>query len=284
MLFMPKIHTYYDNLKVSRDAPLEVIRAAYKSLAAKYHPDRNHSNDATRVMMLINEAYEVLSDVEKRKKHDIWIKEQESRNIESNDTLQPNSSNNQVVSKEGTLKFKIIAVIGHVFEYYALYAVLVVFLFLLIKHPEAFEAFIKNDDSSYVRPTLAPNGQQWPSESSYLYGYRQLNNNGLSILNIDNTKNSTDVFVKLFSLSGNEYEARALYIAAHDSFSVKNVSAGKYDIRYLDLGDGSIYRSGSFYLNETNTYNGVYFSNLTVTLYKVQNGNMQTRKISEKEF
>ena len=60
---MSKIHTYYDNLKVSRNAPSEVIRAAYKSLAVKYHPDRNLSNkdDATRVMALINEAYEVLS-------------------------------------------------------------------------------------------------------------------------------------------------------------------------------------------------------------------------------
>ena len=94
---MSKIHTYYDNLKVSRNAPSEVIRAAYKSLAVKYHPDRNLSNkdDATRVMALINEAYEVLSDVEKRKQHDIWIKEQENPKIK-NDVIQPSSGTDNI--------------------------------------------------------------------------------------------------------------------------------------------------------------------------------------------
>ena len=38
---MAKIRTHYDNLKVARDAPIEVIRAAYKSLCMKYHPDLN---------------------------------------------------------------------------------------------------------------------------------------------------------------------------------------------------------------------------------------------------
>ena len=38
---MKKIHTHYDNLKVARNAPIEVIRAAYKSLSHKHHPDRN---------------------------------------------------------------------------------------------------------------------------------------------------------------------------------------------------------------------------------------------------
>ncbi|WP_258193030.1 J domain-containing protein [Nitrosomonas oligotropha] len=72
------MHTHYDNLKVARDAPPEVIRAAYKSLAHKYHPDRNQSNpDAARIMSLINIAYEELSDPVKRKLHDEWIRGQE---------------------------------------------------------------------------------------------------------------------------------------------------------------------------------------------------------------
>jgi DnaJ-class molecular chaperone len=71
---MARIHTHYDNLKVARDAPPEVIRAAYKTLSQKYHPDRNgDSVDAIRVIQLINSAYAVLSDPDKRREHDDWI-------------------------------------------------------------------------------------------------------------------------------------------------------------------------------------------------------------------
>jgi len=68
------VRTHYDNLKVSRDAPIEVIRAAFKSLAAKYHPDVNSgSKDASRIMRIINTSYAVLSDPTKRAEHDRWI-------------------------------------------------------------------------------------------------------------------------------------------------------------------------------------------------------------------
>jgi curved DNA-binding protein CbpA len=70
------MHTHYDNLKVSRTAPPEVIRAAYKVLAQRHHPDVNPSADAERVMRLLNQAYAVLSDPQQRHAHDAWIEEQ----------------------------------------------------------------------------------------------------------------------------------------------------------------------------------------------------------------
>ena len=70
------LHTHYENLKVARNAPLEVIRAAYRVLAQRYHPDVNPSADAARVMTLLNEAYAVLSDAKQRAAHDAWIEEQ----------------------------------------------------------------------------------------------------------------------------------------------------------------------------------------------------------------
>jgi len=71
---MPKIHTHYDNLKVTRNAPPEVIRAAYKTLCQKFHPDRNPGNEhAAKVFLIIRSAYETLSDPAKRKEHDAWI-------------------------------------------------------------------------------------------------------------------------------------------------------------------------------------------------------------------
>jgi hypothetical protein len=77
---MAQIHTHYDNLKVTRNAPPEVIRAAYKTLSQKFHPDRNPGNlDATRTIQIINLAYEVLSDPIKRKEHDEWITAAEAK-------------------------------------------------------------------------------------------------------------------------------------------------------------------------------------------------------------
>ncbi len=71
---MKQLHTHYDNLKVARDAPPEVIRAAYKTLSHKFHPDRHGgSAKATQTFQLIHTAYEVLSDPERRRKHDAWI-------------------------------------------------------------------------------------------------------------------------------------------------------------------------------------------------------------------
>lgn len=75
---MGKIHTHYDNLKVSRMAPQEVIRAAYKALSQKYHPDKNPGDEkAARIMAILNSAYGTLSDPQRRKEHDEWIAAEE---------------------------------------------------------------------------------------------------------------------------------------------------------------------------------------------------------------
>ena len=75
---MARFHTHYDNLKVTRDASDKVIRAAYRKLLQKYHPDRNPGDsEAARIVRIINSSYAVLTDPIKRKKHDLWIAAQE---------------------------------------------------------------------------------------------------------------------------------------------------------------------------------------------------------------
>ena len=71
---MTQFQCHYESLKVTRDAPAEVIRAAYRSLSQKHHPDKNIGNDeAARVMSRLNFAYSVLSDEEQRKRYDLQI-------------------------------------------------------------------------------------------------------------------------------------------------------------------------------------------------------------------
>jgi hypothetical protein len=70
--------TYYDVLQVERDASPERVRAAYRKLAQKYHPDKMPDNaNASRAMAAINAAYEVLSDAHRRAEHDLWIRRAE---------------------------------------------------------------------------------------------------------------------------------------------------------------------------------------------------------------
>jgi DnaJ-class molecular chaperone len=61
---------YYEILGVSKNATLDEIKAAYRKLALKWHPDRNKSPEAVEKFKQINKAYEVLSDPKKREIYD----------------------------------------------------------------------------------------------------------------------------------------------------------------------------------------------------------------------
>jgi DnaJ homolog subfamily A member 2 len=68
--------TYYEILEVPKDASLADIKKSYRKLAMKWHPDKNPNNDeADKNFKSISEAYQVLSDPEKRKVYDQYGKD-----------------------------------------------------------------------------------------------------------------------------------------------------------------------------------------------------------------
>ena len=104
------METLYDILEVSRKASKEIIEKAYRTLAKRYHPDLQTPENkayAEEKMKKINEAYNILSDDEKRREYDMQlesaeIQKEEARNkaqvdnyYYANDTGQTTPNNNQ---------------------------------------------------------------------------------------------------------------------------------------------------------------------------------------------
>ncbi|MBI2288396.1 MAG: DnaJ domain-containing protein, partial [Chloroflexi bacterium] len=67
---MPTKRDYYEVLGIERNANEEKVKSAFRKLAFKYHPDRNRNDGAEDKFKEINEAYEVLSNPDKRAAYD----------------------------------------------------------------------------------------------------------------------------------------------------------------------------------------------------------------------
>jgi hypothetical protein len=138
---------------------------------------------------------------------------------------------------------------------------------------------------TYTRLRLADNGSSFPTKSDYIQGYPRQHQGGYSSITIDNAQDNSDVFVKLFTLDSKPAKAvRVFFIRAHDKFTVKELSAGKYDIRYRDLASGSLSRTDALQLKENKTQKQIQYSTITLTLYRVKDGNMQIHNLSNQEF
>jgi molecular chaperone DnaJ len=63
---------YYVILGVGKEANLERIKKAYRTVVKKHHPDISHSQEGKRRFLEVREAYETLSDEIKRRQYDEW--------------------------------------------------------------------------------------------------------------------------------------------------------------------------------------------------------------------
>ena len=370
---MNNLHTHYDTLMVSRYASPEVIRAAFRSLSQKYHPDKNNHPDADLIMQQFNESYKILSDPIERSKYDRLLNEYEN---EANRTNQYESSKTQqrqnkvvVINIPDSISFnqlkvhvsnfssKIKPLIIKAFKIIFYIAVLIFLINIFFSYIDGSSEYNAAEDLSdaqreiadamqelneasedyeeYSYPTdtseyeaaqavadaerdiaiaaaqtleqgrtdisvdedykstnnmssyknYAPNGEPYPASAGYVAGYPRLNNNGASILTVDNSRNTEAVFGKLYYLDGSEREAvRHFYIPGGGGLNLRDISPGNYDIRYKELENGSISKSETILMEEYEDYDSVRFSEITMTLYKVSNGNMQTYSIPESEF
>ena len=103
------MRNYYDELEVSKTASPEMIGKVYKILAKKYHPDTTkeaNKQAAEEKFKIISEAYEVLSDEEKRKKYDLQL-EQSNPTISYEEYMnvirQRDTLNNNVINLQNQL-------------------------------------------------------------------------------------------------------------------------------------------------------------------------------------
>lgn len=84
------MENYYEILEVSQNASSEIIDKAYKTLAKKYHPDTNSvykKQWAEEKFKKINEAYEIISNKEKREEYDRELKKREEQYLIQNEDL-----------------------------------------------------------------------------------------------------------------------------------------------------------------------------------------------------
>jgi len=300
---MAKIHTHYDNLKVARMAPQEVIRAAYKALSQKYHPDKNPGDEkAARIMAIVNTAYTALNDPVRRKEHDEWIAAEEwevawleSTHQEDGRTRAGGVPDWQGQDAPGAPPRKHAhhsRIVRAVRRYFALLAAAgvgaavalgmafpgrVLPLIGLAPAPQvaalpaALPATARALDDSWavartdaadsgaearkisvlgtagltiaartpdcanpLQTLASPNGEPWPERSGYVAGYPIANPGKQMQVFIDNSANTSPVFVKIYDLDRNA-NIRHVYIQAGDTWNVGELATGKYEVRYQDV-------------------------------------------------
>lgn len=130
--------------------------------------------------------------------------------------------------------------------------------------------------TGFDRSLNAPNGRGWPASSAYVAGYPTRFVDGHATLAVDNAENTFDVFAKLCRLDGaSRVVARVFLVTAGGQFTLTDLTAGRYDLRYRDLTSGSLSRSDPLDLEETP---------VAGRIYKIRGGTVKTFALAESGF
>ncbi|HCZ9102102.1 TPA: J domain-containing protein [Klebsiella michiganensis] len=304
------MRTHYDNLKVSKDAPVEVIQAAYRTLAKKYHPDINKNNpEAVRIMQIINTSYEVLIDPLKRKEHDRWIiKETWKERAEA--TLAQNSETNTNVQApvKTTTKRKtksLLTIMGIIlfplFSMFRSFAGLCVIGFIAyaiinnlnVGGTSSNKTETVNNTSPLKQDPLTNNNdicdssvqqQQWPTFPTVLS--EKDRRSGLSSLRLDNTQNNEGLRVRLTldnAYVKNDF-IREVFVPAGSQMTLEHVPSGIYRVKTQNIKNGCAQISEPINMIERQTSTGIEYSDNSLTFYPVVNGNTHFLSLSASQF
>ena len=227
------IATHYDNLKVRRDAPVGVIKTSYRKLSQKYHPDRNPDPGALEIMKLINQAWDVLSDPERRARHDRAIAALERRaSVQRAPAPAP-------APPERHANF----LDRHWVRAAAMLALSLVLLFA------AFQFVTAGGDDDEVEAdavtTVQPGPEDLPLAAAssdrvphgYLTSSAQDHTPGIATVEIDNSAGSNDAEVRLFR---NGRAARSMFVHQGQRFVVEDLAPGTYVLKYKMVVDGKL--------------------------------------------
>ncbi|EMV8630299.1 J domain-containing protein [Escherichia coli] len=303
------MRTHYDNLKVSKDAPIEVIQAAYRSLAKKYHPDINKDNpDAVRIMKIINSSYEILSDPQKRKEHDSWIiketwRERAEATLKQNAPAPAPAPAQEVKKDKKSLITKIIDLIFSMFSLLRLglgFCVIGFVAYAIISGIYKTSDSLtdsKNDNTQITAPSKPQNlinninicdssvqNRKWPI-SSTIFNQKD-RRNGLSSLTLDNTQNNEDIYVRFtFEEDKNTSKfLRDVFIPAGNYAVLEKIPVGTYRIKTQNTKTGCVQISEPITMIERKTTTGIEYSDNSLTFYPVINGNTHFSTLPASQF
>lgn len=109
-----------------------------------------------------------------------------------------------------------------------------------------------------------------------------LNDNGLCEITIDNSKNDMPVYVRIWDMQQHK-PVRAFYISQGGTFTADALTPGRYEIRYRELYESGEPSHGTksqvYTMEQHRTPTGTQYDTLSLTLYKVRNGNARTTRI-----
>jgi hypothetical protein len=107
---------------------------------------------------------------------------------------------------------------------------------------------------------------------------------GLSTFTVDNRQGGRDAVARIY-LNGQKPAVRSMYVKHGETFKAEAILPGTYVFRYRFIGSEDTFESDkSFQLKQIETETGTRYSNVTVTLFKVKDGNMSTRKVDPNSF
>ena len=144
-----------------------------------------------------------------------------------------------------------------------------------------------------TRPQVTPQGfQKIPvapdvekqADTGYLDGSPPPIAAGLSTFTVDNKSGGADAVARIY-LNGDKPAIRQIYIKTGEKFTAKDLAPGRYVLRYRFIGSEDTFEADKiFTLQEVSTDEGTRFSNVSVTLFTVANGNMKVKRVAKNLF